>query len=116
MAAGIRLTIGTDSVVSVGDLDMFAELRETRRLAGLDAATTLGLATHRAAVALRKEHEVGSLQPGRLANLLVVNLGADPADNDIEGRILDLGVPDVVATFLGGQLVHRHPSSEISHR
>ncbi len=75
LAAGLRVGLGTDSVVSVGALDLLAEARAARELAGLDAARTLRLATIEGARALGLEDDVGSLRPGKWGDVVVLRSG-----------------------------------------
>jgi 5-methylthioadenosine/S-adenosylhomocysteine deaminase len=80
--AGVTLALGTDGVASNNDLDMFGEMRTAALLAkavaddasALDAATTLRAATLGGARALGFEHLVGSIEPGKQADLVCVDL------------------------------------------
>jgi 5-methylthioadenosine/S-adenosylhomocysteine deaminase len=105
LAHGLRLGLGTDSVLSVGPPDLLAEVRAARRLARLDADAALALATLGGARALRLEGELGSLEPGKWGDCAVVRVqspAADPAQQVLEARR-----EYVVATFLGGRDVYR---------
>jgi cytosine/adenosine deaminase-related metal-dependent hydrolase len=74
-ASGVRVAVGTDSLASVDDLNLFAELAEVRRLApGVPAARILESATLAGAVALGFDSELGSITPGKRAQLLAVRL------------------------------------------
>ena len=85
---GVCIGIGTDSPASAPDFDMFAELRAT--IAGarardgaataLQARDALELATLGSARAIGLEDEVGSLTPGKYADLTVVSLADSPYD------------------------------------
>lgn len=85
-AAGLRVGLGTDSPASTPSFDMFEELRAAvsfaRARAGrpdiLTAAEALELATLGSARALALDHEVGSLAPGKRADLAVVSLEGSP--------------------------------------
>lgn len=80
--AGVRLAIGTDSLASVPDLDMFGEIAAVRRIAPTVApAVLLHAATRGGADALGFEH-LGTLAPGKSARLLVVAL--PPHVDDVE--------------------------------
>src|SRR5215213_2189393 len=61
LRAGIRVGLGTDSVVSIGQLDLLAEARLAGRLASLDAETLLELCTLGGARALGVDADTGSL-------------------------------------------------------
>jgi cytosine/adenosine deaminase-related metal-dependent hydrolase len=80
-ASGVRVAIGTDSLASVEDLNLFAEMAQVRRLAPrLPAARILESATLSGARALGFADELGSLEPGKRAQLLAVSLPADCRD------------------------------------
>ena len=80
--AGVRVGIGTDSPASAPSFDMFEELRfavacaraRERRPGALTAARALELATLGSARALGIEDEVGSLLPGKRADIAIVAL------------------------------------------
>lgn len=80
LAAGVRLAVGTDSLASVPDLDMFAELAALARLAPeVPASVLLRAATLGGAQALGLEH-LGAVVPGTSARLLVVAVPAGVGD------------------------------------
>ena len=80
-ASGVRVAVGTDSLASVDDLNLFAELAEIRRLApSVPAARILESATLAGAEALGFASELGSLAPGKRAQLLAVRLPAGVTD------------------------------------
>ncbi|QCU72596.1 TRZ/ATZ family hydrolase [Luteimonas yindakuii] len=82
--AGVNLAIGTDGCASNNDLDMFGETRTAAILAkavaqdasALDAATALRAATLGGARAIGLDHLVGSIEPGKQADLVCVDLSA----------------------------------------
>jgi cytosine/adenosine deaminase-related metal-dependent hydrolase len=77
-ASGVRVAVGTDSLASVEDLNLFAELAAMRRLAPrVPAARLLRSATLDGAEALGFAADFGSLEPGKQAQLLAVRLPAD---------------------------------------
>lgn len=79
--AGVALALGTDGCASNNDLDMFGELRTAALLAkgvaadaaALDAPSALRMATLGAARALGYEQEIGSIEPGKAADLICVD-------------------------------------------
>jgi cytosine/adenosine deaminase-related metal-dependent hydrolase len=80
-AAGVPVAFGTDSLASVDDLNMFSELAEARRLApGVPARQLLESATLIGARALGFGHDYGSLEPGKRASLLSVDVPAGVTD------------------------------------
>ena len=78
----IDVGIGTDGPASNNDLDMFEEVRLAALLAkgsggdptALPAREALAMATRIGASALHMEHLTGSLEPGKRADLLIVDL------------------------------------------
>jgi len=82
--AGVNLALGTDGCASNNDLDMFGEMRTAALLAkavandasALDAASTLRAATLGGAKALGWNERIGSLEPGKLADITAVRLDA----------------------------------------
>jgi cytosine/adenosine deaminase-related metal-dependent hydrolase len=107
LAAGLRVSLGTDSILSVGTLDLLAEARAARALAGLDPAHALALCTRDAARALGLESEIGTLAPGSWGDCFVIRGGAGPPHASAEERVLASGPGDVLATFVGGRDVYR---------
>jgi 5-methylthioadenosine/S-adenosylhomocysteine deaminase len=65
--AGLTLGLGTDSVVSTGDVDLWSEAL----VAGLDGEEALRVLTLDAARALGLDAEIGSLEVGKQADLAV---------------------------------------------
>ena len=117
-AAGVRVGIGTDSPASTPSFDMFEELRAAiyaarateRRADALGAGDALALATIGAARALRLDAEVGTLTPGKRADLTVVSLAGSPYHpvEDPAAAVVFGGSPDrVLETIVDGQTRYR---------
>ena len=80
-ASGVRVAVGTDSLASVEDLNLFAELAALRRLApSVPAIALLRSATLGGAEALGFASELGSIARGKRAQLLAVRLPPHVAD------------------------------------
>lgn len=82
--AGVNLALGTDGAASNNDLDMFGEMRVAALLAkavandasALDAAATLRMATLGGARAMGQDARIGSIEPGKRADLACVRMDA----------------------------------------
>ena len=99
--------VGTDSVASVGRLDLLAEARAARTLAGLSAEEALKLVTSGAARALGLEGEVGALRPGLWGDVAVVWIDrTDDAGQALEAALAS-GPDDVEETTIGGCVLYR---------
>ncbi len=118
---GLRVGLGTDSPASTPSFDMFEELRAAVYLArassgrpgALDADAALRLATVEAARALRLDGEVGTLTPGKQADLAVVSLAGSPYHpvEDPAAAVVFGGSPErVLATVVSGET--RYTSEE----
>lgn len=69
--AGVNVAVGTDSTASSPDLNLVDDLRLVRRLTpDVSALDLWQLATTRAAAALGMQNDVGSLTPGKQADLV----------------------------------------------
>lgn len=80
-ASGVRVAVGTDSLASVEDLNVFAELGEMRRLApAIPARALLESATRVGAEALGFADDLGTIDVGKRAALIAVSLPPDVAD------------------------------------
>ena len=89
--SGVPVAVGTDSLASVGDLNLFSELREMRWLApGVPARRIIESATLIGARALGLDHRFGTLSPGKEAALLSVSM---PDDVDDVEEFLVSGIP-----------------------
>ena len=111
-AAGIRLGVGTDSILSVGRLDPFADLRAARRLLACGADEALQLGTVEGARLVGQAGEVGRLQPGFFADVIAVDLPAGLRRGDVAEAILAAGTDSIRGTWVSGrQVYHRgHPT------
>jgi len=84
LARGINVALGSDGAASNNRLDLLAEMRlasllakvTTGDAAALPAATALRMATLGGAVALGLEAEIGTLQAGKQADAISVDLAA----------------------------------------
>jgi 5-methylthioadenosine/S-adenosylhomocysteine deaminase len=112
--AGIRVCIATDSPNSAVSFDMFEELRvamwgaraRAQRPDALTAADALELATLGGARALGVDAEVGSLVPGKRADLTVLSLADTsflPWEDPVTGIVLGGSPQGVVATLVSGK-------------
>jgi len=81
---GIPVALGTDSLASAPDLDLFGELAALCDLhPGLAPATALRMATLNGARGLGLDRRLGSIEPGKLAGLVVLPMEA-PDDDPFE--------------------------------
>jgi cytosine/adenosine deaminase-related metal-dependent hydrolase len=79
--AGVRVAIGTDSLASTPDLNVFAELATVRALApSVPATALLESATLQGARALGFDGDFGTIEPGKRARLIAVSLPRDAGD------------------------------------
>ncbi|MFL7894452.1 MAG: amidohydrolase family protein [Anaerolineales bacterium] len=82
LAVGLDVGIGTDGPASNNDLDMFEEIRLAAFLAKgitgdpttVPASTALTMATRLGARAMHMDHLVGSLEAGKRADLIIVDV------------------------------------------
>ena len=92
--AGVPVGLGTDSVVSVGDLDLWADAEA----AGLRGDAALRALTIEGARALGWDHEIGSLEVGKAGDLTVFSSAALRRPSP---------PPAAVVTVVSGRIVHQ---------
>ena len=113
---GIVVALGTDSVASNNVADMFEEMRAaifyqrtlTGRISALVARDAFRMATIDGARCLGLSSHVGSLDAGKRADFVVVDLGGpatQPVYDPIETMVYSASRADVRATYLAGRAV-----------
>jgi len=118
LAAGVMLGLGTDGAASNNDLDMFEAMRQAAFLAKLgtrdptavSAQTALDLATLGGARALGLEAMIGSIEPGKRADLITVSMSAarqTPRYDTISPLVYVTRGDDVRTTIVNGQVLMR---------
>jgi len=112
--AGVNLAIGTDGAASNNDLDMVGETRSAALLAkavaedaaAFDAATALHAATLGGARALGFDHLVGSIEPGKQADLVCIDLGGletQPLHHVVSQLVYASGRHQVTDVWIAGR-------------
>jgi cytosine/adenosine deaminase-related metal-dependent hydrolase len=80
---GVNVAVGTDSLASAPDLNVFAELATMRALAPtVSAGALLDSATRQGARALGFDADYGTIEPGKSARLIAVDI--PPGTVDVE--------------------------------
>ena len=118
LKAGIAVGLGTDGAASNNDLDMFEAMRQTAFLHKLalrdptaaSAQTVLEMATVGGAAVLGLADRLGSLEPGKLADLVVVSMRSarqTPIYNPVSHLVYVTRGDDVRTTIVNGRVVMR---------
>jgi 5-methylthioadenosine/S-adenosylhomocysteine deaminase len=113
--AGVNIGIGTDGAASNNRLDLFAEMRLAALLAkgasgdaaALPAAAALRAATLDAARALNLDSQVGSIVPGKRADLVAVDLhglSSQPLFDPVSHLVYVAGREDVTHVWVDGRI------------
>ncbi|MEQ8663801.1 MAG: amidohydrolase family protein, partial [Gammaproteobacteria bacterium] len=114
--AGVNVALGTDGAASNNRLDMLGELRSASLLAkgvagdpcALPAAQALRMATLAGARALGLDHAIGSLEPGKLADIVAVDLsplGTQPVYDALSQLVYASDRSQVSEVWVGGRHV-----------
>jgi 5-methylthioadenosine/S-adenosylhomocysteine deaminase len=130
---GVNVALGSDGAASNNRLDVFAESRlaaltakvVTGDASAVPAATALRMATLNGACALGLEREIGSLEPGKQADVISVDLGSfehapcyDPISHlvHVTGRDQVTDVWVAGARVVAGGLLARLDAHDLAQR
>ena len=113
---GISVSLGADGAACNNRLDMFTEMRSMALLQkamhgpeAIPASQALRIATIEGARALGLEKEIGTLEIGKRADVMVVNVDAlhsTPASNDLVSAVVySAQTSDVQSVVIDGQVV-----------
>ena len=119
LAAGVPVGLGTDGAASNNDLDMFEAMRQASFLAkhaardprAVPAAQALEFATIGGARALGMETLIGSLEPGKRADLITVSVASarqTPMYDPISHLVYVTRGDDVRNTIVNGRVLMRN--------
>ena len=115
---GTTVALGTDGAASNNNLDVFEEMRSASLMAklvtgdpeALPAAAAVRMATVDAAKALGLDDRIGTLEPGKLADLIVVDLDRPhlvPLYDPVSQLVYSARGSDVKHVFVNGRLIVR---------
>ncbi|MEK3921511.1 amidohydrolase [Paenibacillus sp. FSL K6-2393] len=118
LAQGINVGIGTDGAGSATTVDMFEEIKAATWLQKLDygdptrlpAKNVLSMATRGSASLLGLQHEVGMLEVGRKADLILIDLAKPHLQpvHEVESLLAySVNGADVDTTIVNGQILMR---------
>jgi 5-methylthioadenosine/S-adenosylhomocysteine deaminase len=118
LKAGVALGLGTDGAASNNDLDMFDAMRTASLLhklqtgdpQALSAQTALEMATIGGARAMGMGSQIGSLEPGKRADVIVVGMTAarqTPMYNPVSHLVYSSRGDDVRTTIVNGKVLMR---------
>ncbi|MCC7081586.1 MAG: TRZ/ATZ family hydrolase [Burkholderiales bacterium] len=116
LAAGVNVGIGTDGAASNNRLDLFAEMRQAALLGKavaadptvLPAAQVLRMATLNGARALALDASIGSLLPGKAADIVAVDFDRPeltPCYDPISHLVYAAGREAVTHVWVAGELL-----------
>jgi len=118
LSCGISVSLGADGAACNNRLDMFTEMRTAgllqKALHGpevIPAAHTLRMATIGGARAMGLEEEIGSLEIGKRADVIVVDLKqlhSSPRQDVISSLVYSAQPSDVRVTIVDGRVVMRN--------
>jgi 5-methylthioadenosine/S-adenosylhomocysteine deaminase len=118
MERGVNVALGTDGTASNNDLDLLGEMRTAALLAkgmngdpaALPAHTVLRMATLNGARALGLDQDIGSLEVGKAADVVAIDLGGldtQPVYHPVSHLVYAVGRQHVTDVWVAGRHVLR---------
>lgn len=115
-AAGVNVTLGTDGGLNNNTHDMFSEMKaccllqnSSRRSAkACTALEALEMTTINGAKAIGREHELGSIEPGKLADITLLDLNRPhtaPTHSLLSNIVFAANPSNVHSVMIGGRTV-----------
>jgi cytosine/adenosine deaminase-related metal-dependent hydrolase len=116
LKSGVNVCLGTDGAPVNNTLDMFREMRHTVLLHRINSMTPLfprteeaiEMATSNGAKALRMSDEIGSIEPGKKADLIIVDIENPrtiPVHDPVSPLVWTATGQDVSTTIIDGQII-----------
>jgi len=116
LTAGVKISFGTDGAASNNDLNILSEMSTTAKVhkalsnnpTVLDAKTALLMATRWGAEVLGLGHAIGSIEQGKIADIIIMNLDKPhltPLYNIYSHIVYAAMASDVEAVMINGKMV-----------
>ena len=116
LAAGVNVALGTDGNASNNDLDMLGEMRTAALIAkavahdaaAVPASQAIRMATINGAKALGLAEQIGSLEVGKAADMIAIDLGtieANPLYEPISHIVYCTTREQITHTWVAGQML-----------
>jgi cytosine/adenosine deaminase-related metal-dependent hydrolase len=118
LAAGVNVSLGTDGALNNNTHDMFGEMKAAcllqncirRSASAMTAPVALEMATIAGAKAVGRAHELGSIEAGKLADIVLVDLNRPhsvPAHDIVSNLVFTANCSNVDTVLIGGRVVLR---------
>lgn len=112
--AGVNVALGTDGAASNNDLDMMGEMRSAALLgkavaqdaSAMSASEVLRMATLNGAKCLNLDHKIGSLVPGKAADIVAVrfnSIESQPLYHPVSQLVYATGRDQVTDVWINGE-------------
>ena len=116
LAAGVNVSLGTDGALNNNSYDMFGEMKTAcllqnsvrRSASAMTAEAVLEMATISGARAIGREDDLGSLEDGKLADIVLVNMqrpNTTPVHDVVSNLVFATNGANVDTVFVAGRKI-----------